>query len=104
VAFIFFRSPSANAAVYMISRLVYPHDLGNFHNLSVMRIEGLSLRIFGLPLIFGMFAAFFGKSSEQRAREFQPTYANSLLVASTTLASWVFMNSNIAAPFVYFKF
>ena len=51
-----------------------------------------------------LFVAFLGKSSEESAREFKPSFANSAAVVALTLIAWVFMNSTIVKPFVYFAF
>jgi alginate O-acetyltransferase complex protein AlgI len=105
VAFIFFRSPTIPAAIHLLGRLVSVHQAFGFQTLStVAAATGMKMKIFGGPLLLGVILAFYGKSSEERAREFVPSYANSLLAAASVLVSCLFMNSSVAAPFVYFKF
>jgi alginate O-acetyltransferase complex protein AlgI len=79
------------------------HALG-MKNLMVMNVEGVSLSIFGLPLLVGTLVSYFGPSSEQMSRQFQPTAWNCAYAVALTLVAFLFVNSNIPVPFVYFRF
>jgi hypothetical protein len=88
----------------MIANLVPRSNMLGVVNLLLMRDQGIILHLVGPPLVIGIFVAFLGKSSEERARDFKPSFANSAAVVVLTLIAWVFMNSTIVTPFVYFAF
>jgi hypothetical protein len=69
-----------------------------------MGVEGVSFKIFGVPLLIGTIAAFVGPSSEQLSREFRPTLLNCAYAAALVLVGFLFVNSNIPSPFIYFRF
>ena len=102
-AFIFFRSPTVHVAMGML------HDLYSFHhplamsNLREMRAN-FSWPIFGPPVLIGVVAAFVGKSSEELAREFQPRWQTAAVCGLALTCAALFMNSQITASFIYFKF
>jgi len=103
-AFIVFGTPTLKVAGQQLLTLVNPSHAFVGGYLGRMNIQGLSLRIFGLPLALGLFVAFLGPSSEQMARDFRPTLRNCAASLVLLLVAFVFVNSNIPAPFVYFKF
>jgi alginate O-acetyltransferase complex protein AlgI len=104
VTFILFHAPTLADAMHKIASLVPHHNLLGIANLLNMRREGIIVHIVGPPLLLGFFVAFLGRSSEELAREFRPSLLNSAAVVVLTLIAWVFMNSTIATPFVYFQF
>ena len=55
-------------------------------------------------LLVGTVIAFYGKSSDQLAREFQPKCWNSIAVATMIVLSWLSLIFNTQQEFVYFKF
>lgn len=104
ISFIYFGSASVSQGTMRVLSLFNPHHAFATRNLAEMNIEGVSLRIFGLPLLVGTLAALFGKSSEQRAMEFSPTALTCAYAVALTLVAFVFVNSNVPTPFVYFRF
>ena len=103
IAFIFFRSPTLAVAMQMIHDLFRFHQVLGVANLTAMRAN-FSWPIFGPPIALGIAVAFFGRSSEQMAQEFAPTWKTSLLSGAALAIAAVFMNSQISATFIYFKF
>ena len=77
--------------------------LWTVHNLVTMRAN-FSVPIFGPPILIGLIAAFAGRSSEQRAREFRPSWQTALVSGCALVVAIVYTNSQIAAGFIYFKF
>ncbi len=104
IAFIYFGSDSVVHATARTIALFNPHHPFTTTNLALLNIEGLSLHIFGPPLVIGTLVAFIGPSSEQLARDFRPTALNCAYAVVLTLIGFVFVNSSIPAPFVYFRF
>ncbi len=103
LAFLFFRSRTVPAALAMLHELFLPQHLLGMQNLVAMR-QDFSWPIFGPPVLFGVVAAFVGKGSEQLAREFQPGAATAIVSGLALVIAAVYMNSQIAATFVYFRF
>ena len=101
---IYFGAPSLVKATERVLSLFNPVHAFGMTNLSEMNVQGISMRIFGLPLLLGLFTAFFGPSSDQRAREFRPTALNCVYAVGLTLVAFLFVNSSIPAPFIYFRF
>jgi D-alanyl-lipoteichoic acid acyltransferase DltB (MBOAT superfamily) len=102
-AFAIFRSHTLVEGGQMVRSLFSPiHPLAAQH-LQDMH-DAFSLKIFGLPILAGVVSAFYGPSSDQMERAFAPTYRRSVAFSLLTLTSLLFMNSNIAQQFVYFKF
>jgi alginate O-acetyltransferase complex protein AlgI len=104
IACILFHSRTLADAASRIVSLVPLHNIFGVANLDTMRQQGIIFHYVALPLLIGIFVAFFGKSSEELSREFRPTVANSAAVVALTLVSWIFMNSTMGTPFVYFAF
>jgi alginate O-acetyltransferase complex protein AlgI len=104
ISFIIFHAHTLTDAGRMIANLVPRSNMLGVVNLLLMRDQGIILHLVGPPLVIGIFVAFLGKSSEERARDFKPSFANSAAVVVLTLIAWVFMNSTIVTPFVYFAF
>jgi len=104
ISFVYFGSDTLAHATTRVIGLFNPMDLTTMDNLGQMSVRGISLRIFGLPLVAGTIAAFLGPSSEELAREFRPTVLTCASAVALTLVAFVFVNSNIPTPFVYFRF
>jgi len=49
-------------------------------------------------------AAFFGRSSDELARDFRPSLRAALGTATLLVVSFFYLNSNFAKSFVYFNF
>jgi alginate O-acetyltransferase complex protein AlgI len=104
LASVFFRSPNLRTAFTYLGRIFsLRHPFGT-ENLHLMNGVGLMVGVFLLAQAIGIVAAFFGKSTDQLAREFKPTWLNYAATAACTLIAFLYMNSNVAKPFVYFKF
>ena len=67
------------------------------------RHAGIMLMVLAFSKVW-VAAAFFGKSSDQLSREFQPTWLNYAATTSFTLIAFLYLNSNVTKPFVYFAF
>ncbi len=104
VAFVYFHSPSLEAAANYLPALINFRDAFSLRDFRFMNGEGLRVVIFAAAQAAGFVVAFVGKSSEARARDFQPTYRKYAMAVALTLCGWLFLNSNIAKPFVYFAF
>ena len=104
LAFVFFRSPDLHTAVLYLSRLFSWHHFFAVDNLRKMNGAGLMVPVFLLSQATGIIMAFFGKSTDQLAREFQPTWLNYAATTACTLIAFLYLNSNVAKPFVYFAF
>jgi D-alanyl-lipoteichoic acid acyltransferase DltB (MBOAT superfamily) len=104
IAFVFFRSPNLATAGLLLSKLFTWHHAFSTANLQQVDGEGLMMDIFVLAQVCGIIAAFFGKSSDQLAREFKPNYLNYAATAAFALIAFVYLNSNVEKPFVYFAF
>lgn len=102
-AFAMFRSVDLHQGTRMVASLFTPRQAFLHGHLQDMH-DAFSLRIFGLPLFAGIVCAFYGPSSDQMERSFQPTWATAAGFSLLTLISWLFMNSNISQQFVYFRF
>jgi len=55
-------------------------------------------------IFLGIILAFYGKTSDQLVREFQPTYRNSFAVAGMVVVCWLALTFNTTQQFLYFKF
>jgi len=101
-AFIFFRSNSVHDAVLMTLSLANPH-----HFFWGQTLRGVWSSMTGrvlAALLVGTALAFYGKSSDQLAREFEPKYWNSIAVATMMVLCWLSLIFNTTQEFVYFKF
>jgi len=103
-AFIFFRAPDMHSALLYVSRLVNWHHPFGRENFRRMNGTGLMVEVFLISQAAGVIAAFVGKSTDQLAREFTPTWANYAAAAACLLVAFLYLNSNVAKPFVYFAF
>ena len=108
LGFVFFHSPSLQSAMLYFGHLF---SIGHFFGLeNLRRMDGNSdgMGILLMTLAFsqaiGVAAAFFGKSSDQLSREFQPTWLNYAATTSFTLIALLYLNSNVTKPFIYFAF
>lgn len=104
ISTIFFNAHTVGQATERVLNLFNPHQALDLHNLSEMTVGEVSLMIYGAPLFVGCLAAFFGPSSEQMAREFQPTALNCAYTVLLIVVSFLFLNSSVPATFIYFRF
>jgi len=102
-AFAMFRATGAQAGIRMISAMYNPLHAVSHSHLSAM-LDTVSLSVFGVPMLVGIVCAFYGPSSDQMERAFKPTVLRSAAASLLTVVSWLFMSSNVAQDFVYFKF
>ena len=103
IAFLFFRAPTVTFALHMMREAFATRHPFGMQNLILMRAN-FSAPIFGPPILLGLVVAFYGKSSEQLAREFRPTWATTLVCGLALTTAALFMNSEITASFIYFRF
>jgi hypothetical protein len=104
ISLIYFGADTVPQASARVLALFNPHGALHYYNIGLMSITGISLKIFGPPMAIGVIAAFFGPSSEQRARDFRPTILNCVYSVVFIVTAFVFINSDIPTPFVYFRF
>jgi alginate O-acetyltransferase complex protein AlgI len=102
LAFIFFRSPDLATAVHIVARLLSTHAvLGT----TVLRaVSSIGIVTLVPPLLAGAVVAFVGKSSDELARDFHPTFLSAFGSAALLLLSFLYMNSSMGRQFVYFNF
>ena len=104
IGLIFFRSVTLPGALGYIATLVSPHHPFTVENLMAMNGRGIMVVIFLAAQIVGTILAFVGKSSELVARDYNTTYLSAAATVSFILLAFVFLNSSISKPFVYFAF
>jgi alginate O-acetyltransferase complex protein AlgI len=104
VAFAYFGATSVPEGTQRVITLFNPHLPFATNHLGRMNNEALDLHVFGLPLLVGIAVSFFGKSSEEKAREFTPTAFNCAYSVALISIAFVFLNTSFAKPFIYFKF
>lgn len=106
IAQVYFQAASMHAANARVLNMFNPHHAFTLANVTSFgfTINGFGMRLAIWPLLLGAGVAFFGPSSEQRARDFRPTRLNCAYAVGLTIVSLVVINSVISAPFVYFKF
>ncbi|HEX3695960.1 MAG TPA: MBOAT family O-acyltransferase [Polyangia bacterium] len=102
LTFIFFRSPDLTTAAHFAAQLLpRPGGLGVELLREVRKVGVTTL----LPLLaFGLYAAFAGKTSDELAGALKRSTLASASAAALLLASFLYLNSNIAKQFVYFAF
>lgn len=101
---IFFRAPDFQSAILYLQHLCNWHNPFGTENLKAMDGVGLMMVIYLISQIAGIIAAFFGKSTDQLAREFQPNWVSYAAAAACAAVAFVYLNSNVAQPFLYFAF
>lgn len=104
LGFVFFRAPDLPAAMLYLPHLVAWHRAFGTENLRMMNGLGPMKMIFLVSQLAGIIAAFFGKSTDQLAREFKPSLATCAAAAACLLIGFLYLNSNVGKPFVYFGF
>jgi D-alanyl-lipoteichoic acid acyltransferase DltB (MBOAT superfamily) len=102
LALIFFRSRTMHEATSMALAMVTPYHASRMTVLAAARssITGRAM----VAIVAGTVIAFYGKSSDQLAREFKPRLWNSFAVAGLVVACWLAMIFNATQEFIYFKF
>jgi high-affinity Fe2+/Pb2+ permease len=102
LALIFFRSRTMHEATFMTLSLINPHHVSGTAILAAAH-GSFTGRVMA-AIIAGIFVAFYGKSSDQLAREFEPKFWNSAAVAGMVAVCWLAMIFNTTQEFIYFKF
>ncbi|MGD0737592.1 MAG: MBOAT family O-acyltransferase [Terracidiphilus sp.] len=105
-AFVFFRSPDVPTAISLLGHMFGGADAFGHSNFKIMNGQGhrLMVAIYLLAEITGVLVVFFARSSDQQQREFAPTWKNAVATAALLLLSMLYLNSNVARPFLYFAF
>jgi alginate O-acetyltransferase complex protein AlgI len=102
---IFFRAPTVSVGMALVRALVDPqHPFDTQVLVEALRALNPVSILYIVPISLSAFVAFGGKSSDQLARDFEPTVLNSIAVTAMVLISLFYMNVNPAQTFVYFKF
>jgi D-alanyl-lipoteichoic acid acyltransferase DltB (MBOAT superfamily) len=104
IADTFFAAHSVPAGVTSTLALFNPHHALSSANLRDLTINNFPAILAAGPLLAAALLAIFGPSSEQLAREFRPTRLNCAYAAALLLAGFLFTNSTMAVPFIYFRF
>ena len=104
IGLIFFRSATLHGALGFMSQLVSWHHPFGIENLREMDGAGIMVVVFAAAQIAGAIIAFVGKSSEQLARDYNASHFSYIATVSFTLIAFLFLNSSISKPFVYFAF
>jgi alginate O-acetyltransferase complex protein AlgI len=102
VAFIFFRSRTIYDGLQMATALIDPRHAVGTSALMAGRSSFTGRQ--GLALAIGALVAFYGKASDQLAKEFEPRYWNSFAVAGMLVVCWLSMAFQTTQEFLYFKF
>jgi D-alanyl-lipoteichoic acid acyltransferase DltB (MBOAT superfamily) len=104
IAFVFFRSPNLRTAGLFLSRSFVGAKMFGTGNLLKMNGIGPMLVVLALSQVAGIVAVSCGKSSDQLSHEFKPTWSSYAATAAYALISVLYLNSNVAKPFLYFAF
>lgn len=104
IGLIFFRSVTLPGALGYIATLGSLHHPFSVENLMAMNGRGIMVVVFLAAQVVGAILAFVGKSSEQLARDYNTTYFSAAATVSFILLAFIFLNSSISKPFVYFAF
>jgi D-alanyl-lipoteichoic acid acyltransferase DltB (MBOAT superfamily) len=104
VAETYFSANSVAAATQHALALFNPHNAFSLADIQWLTVNNFPLALSAIPLVIASLISIFGRSSEQYAREFRPTYLNCAYTVSLLLVGFLFTNSSIPAPFIYFKF
>jgi D-alanyl-lipoteichoic acid acyltransferase DltB (MBOAT superfamily) len=104
LAFLFFRAPDLSTANRCLPHLIGFNGGIGIENLRGVNGTGMVGLIFLFSQLIGTGAAFFGKTSDQLAREFKPTWTTYVAASAYLLIAFLFINSNVGKPFVYFRF
>ncbi|HXA64290.1 MAG TPA: MBOAT family O-acyltransferase [Bryobacteraceae bacterium] len=103
IGLVLFRSPNMDSARNTLMAML-PHSpltgLGTLRDFFPPLTATLVLR----PVVIGVVAAFWFKSSGELSKSFRPTAVTAFVTAALLLLSFVFINSTPAKPFVYFAF
>ncbi len=102
LALIYFRSSTMREATLMAFALVNPHHFSSITLLAAAR-SSITGRVVA-AIFAGIVIAFYGKSSDQLAREFEPKLWSSFAVAGMVVMCWLAMVFNTTQEFIYFKF
>ena len=107
-AFVFFRSPNVETAMYYLSRFLDWQNIYGLGNLQKMNGTGpdtiVAVVVFSLAQAVGIGVAFFGKTSDQLALEFSPSLVTYIATSSCMLLALAYLCANPVKPFVYFAF
>lgn len=106
ISLIYFGASSVPEANARVIALFNPHNGFATHNILnyALLVDGVGIRVIGLPLLASGLIAFFGPASEEMGRDFKPTTWNCIYAVGITLVAFIMINSIITTPFVYFRF
>ena len=104
ICFVFFRAPNLQTATSYLSGMFNWSNPMGVANIGELNGAGVMAKVFALVQIAGIVAALVGKSTDQLAREFKPTWLNMAATAACALIAFLYLNSSVAQPFVYVAF
>lgn len=104
LGFVYFRSPDLATAGTYLRHLVGMGGAFGISHLRTVNGNGAVGALFLISQVIGIGAAFFGRSSDQMAHEFIPSFKTYAMTAGCILVAFLFLNSNVGKPFVYFGF
>jgi alginate O-acetyltransferase complex protein AlgI len=104
IADIYFSATSVRSGTARALGLFNAHHPFLLKDLDTLTVNNFPWALAAGPLLVAALIAIFGASSEQLAREFHPTRLNCASAAVLLLIGFLFTNSTMAVPFIYFKF
>jgi D-alanyl-lipoteichoic acid acyltransferase DltB (MBOAT superfamily) len=107
IGFVFLRAPNLHVALLFVQTLFSwhaPFITGNFHKLIGLSIVGATSIVFLLVQAVGIVVVIFAKSSDQLAHQFKPSTLTYATAVACALIAFLYLNSNVVKPFVYFAF
>ena len=103
LTFIFFRANDLDHALSVIYSLFNFSSFGHLNNISA-NIRSTELIELGLPMLIGVLVVFWKSNSNNMLKEFTSSRRSCLFVVALFLISFLYMNSNMAASFLYVDF
>jgi D-alanyl-lipoteichoic acid acyltransferase DltB (MBOAT superfamily) len=104
IADTYFSASSLRAGTQHTLALFNPSHALSLVNLKALTVNNFPIQNSALLLVAAALLAILGASSEQRARDFRPTWFNCAGTVALLLVGFLFTNSSIPVPFIYFKF
>jgi alginate O-acetyltransferase complex protein AlgI len=104
IADTYFSATSLRTGTASVLGLFNPLHPFSHENLQWLTVNNFPFTLAMGPLLVAALISIFGASSEQLARDFKPTRLNCLSAALLLLVGFLFTNSSISAPFIYFRF
>jgi D-alanyl-lipoteichoic acid acyltransferase DltB (MBOAT superfamily) len=105
IGFVFFRSPDLQTSLLLLARLFnWSNFFGRSAFIEMDGLEWTNRLILIVPQAVGVFVALVGKSSDEFARDIQPTWKTCAFTTACLFLVLTYLNSSVSRPFVYFAF